>query len=125
MKREKNAGGLFGLLARQYLLFTLALLAIAAAVFALWMLYTARLYRAPDWDGLLADPALAEGKWEALRRHQLASGFFQRGLVTTLLPLPVSMRGALEVTIWWRLLSSALSRAVRKSSSSRSSRGLL
>ena len=68
MKREKNAGGLFGLLARQYLLFTLALLAIAAAVFALWMLYTARLYRAPDWDSLLADPALAEGKWEALRR---------------------------------------------------------
>ena len=69
MKREKNAGGLFGLLARQYLLFTLALLAIAAAVFAVWDLYTARLYRAPDWEGLLADPALAAGRWEALRRH--------------------------------------------------------
>lgn len=76
MKREKNAGGLFGLLARQYLLFTLALLAIAAAVFALWMAYTAWFYRVPDWDSLLADPALAEGKWEALRRHLTpGSGF--------------------------------------------------
>lgn len=73
MKREKNAGGLFGLLAKQYLLFTLALLAIAAAVFTLWNLSTARLYRVSDWDGLLADPALAGGRWEALRRH-LAPG---------------------------------------------------
>ena len=69
MKGKKNAGGLFGLLARQYLLFTLALLAIVAAVFALWVLYTARIYQAPDWDCLLADPALTEGRWEALRRH--------------------------------------------------------
>ena len=76
MKREKSAGGLFGLLARQYLLFTLALLAIAAAVFALWVLYTAQLFRVPDWDSLLADPALAEGKWETLRRHLTpGSGF--------------------------------------------------
>lgn len=76
MKREKSAGGLFGLLARQYLLFTLALLTIAAAVLALWVLYTARLYRVPDWDSLLADPALAEGKWDTLRRHLTpGSGF--------------------------------------------------
>lgn len=76
MKGKKNAGGLFGLLARQYLLFTLALLAIAAAVFALWMLYTARIYQAPDWDCLLADPALAEGRWHTLRRHLTpGSGF--------------------------------------------------
>ena len=76
MKREKSAGGLFGLLARQYLLFTLALLAIAAAVFALWMFYTARIYQAPDWDCLLADPALAEGRWDTLRRHLTpGSGF--------------------------------------------------
>ena len=76
LKREKSAGGLFGLLARQYLLFTLALLTIAAAVLALWALYTARLYRVPDWDSLLADPALAEGKWDTLRRHLTpGSGF--------------------------------------------------
>ena len=76
MKREKSAGGLFGLLARQYLLFTLALLTIAAAVLALWVLYTARLYRVPDWDSLLADPALVEGKWDTLRRHLTpGSGF--------------------------------------------------
>lgn len=76
MKREKSVGGLFGLLARQYLLFTLALLTIAAAVLALWVLYTARLYRVPDWDSLLADPALVEGKWDTLRRHLTpGSGF--------------------------------------------------
>ena len=69
MKREKSAGGLFGLLARQYLLFTLALFAIAAAVFALWVIYTARLYWVPDWDSLLADPALTAGKWETLRGY--------------------------------------------------------
>ena len=69
MKNKNRAGGLFGLLARQYLLFSLALLAIAAAVFAAWNLYMSRLWQPTDWSALLADPALAQGRYGSLRRY--------------------------------------------------------
>lgn len=72
-EHKKASGGLFGLLARQYLLFTLTLLLIGAALFSLWDWYTARLYQATDWGALLADEALAEGRYDALRRY-LAPG---------------------------------------------------
>ena len=36
MKNKRASGSLFGLLARQYLLFSVTLLAIAAVVFVLW-----------------------------------------------------------------------------------------
>ena len=74
--KQREAGGLFGLLARQYLLFSLALLAVAAAVFAAWNLYLDRLWRIADWDGLLADPALAKGRYEALHRYLGPGGAF-------------------------------------------------
>ena len=60
-EHKKASGGLFGLLARQYLLFTLTLLLIGAALFSLWDWYTARQYQATDWGALLADEALAHG----------------------------------------------------------------
>lgn len=74
--KQAEKGGLFGLLARQYLLFSLALLAIAAAVFAAWILYIDRLWRPADWDALLADEALAKGRYESLHRYLGRSGAF-------------------------------------------------
>ena len=74
--KKTEKGGLFGLLARQYLLFSLAMLAIAAAVFAAWNLYLDRLWRAADWYGLLADPALAKGRYETLHRYLGQGGAF-------------------------------------------------
>ena len=69
MKSERPAGSLFGLLTRQYLLFSLTLLAIAAGVFGLWNSLMTRLYLPADWDALLADPALAQGRYDTLRRY--------------------------------------------------------
>lgn len=69
MKNKLSGGGLFGLLARQYLLFSLALLAITAAVTGAWNLYMNRLWLPTDWAALLADPALAAGRYESLRRY--------------------------------------------------------
>ncbi len=69
MKNERPAGSLFGLLTRQYLLFSLTLLLLAAAVFGLWNSLMNRLYLPADWDALLADPALVRGRYEGLRRY--------------------------------------------------------
>ena len=69
MKNKSVRGSLFTLLARNYLLFTLTLLAMAAVVFALWNAWLDSLYQPPDWDGLLKSPALSSGDYDALRRH--------------------------------------------------------
>lgn len=69
MKNKSVRGSLFTLLARNYLLFTLTLLAMAAVVFALWNAWLDSLYQPPDWDGLLKSPALSAGDYDALRRH--------------------------------------------------------
>ena len=57
-------GSLFGLLVRNYLLFTLTLLAMAGVVFALWSSWLDSLYQPADWNSLLSDPALAAGDYE-------------------------------------------------------------
>ena len=66
MKSKREPGRLFVLLARSYLLFTLTLLVIAGSTFLLWNWWLGRLYQPADWDGLLADPALAAGDYESL-----------------------------------------------------------
>lgn len=69
MKNKASTGTLFRLLVRSYLLFTLTLLLIAAAVFGLWNLSLDRAYQPSDWDGLLRDPALAAGNYQELNRY--------------------------------------------------------
>ena len=69
MKNKKVRGGLFGLLVRNYLFFTLTLLAMAGVVFALWNSWLDSLYQPADWNSLLSDPALAAGNYETLRRY--------------------------------------------------------
>lgn len=69
MKNKPLRGSLFGLLAKNYLLFTLTLLAIAGGVFILWNTWLGFLYQPADWGAALADPALAEERYEQLRRY--------------------------------------------------------
>ena len=57
------------MLARQYLLFSVTLLAIAAVVFVLWGLAMAWVWAPADWDSLLADPALEQGQYDRLHRY--------------------------------------------------------
>ena len=66
MKNKRLSGSLFGLLARNYLLFTLTLLLIAAAVFALWAWRLATLLQPVDWEGLLREERLYQGDYESL-----------------------------------------------------------
>ena len=74
MKNKKHPGSLFGLLARNYLLFTLTLLAIATTLFLLWDHQLAAVYRASDWNGLLADNALRSGGYSQLDPYLTGSG---------------------------------------------------
>lgn len=69
MKSKPVPGSLFGLLVRNYLLFTLTLLLIAGGIFLLWNTWLDRLFRPADWSGLMADPALAAGSYERLDRY--------------------------------------------------------
>ena len=69
MKNKRASGSLFGLLARQYLLFSVTLLAIAVVVFLLWSLTMLQAWFLSDWESLLADPALEQGRYEELRRY--------------------------------------------------------
>ncbi len=66
MKNKRLSGSLFGLLARNYLLFTLTLLLIAAAVFALWSWRLDGLLQPVDWEGLLREERLYQGEYESL-----------------------------------------------------------
>ena len=61
--------GLFGLLVRNYLFFTLTLLLIAAGIYLLWDHQLNRLFDPFDWDGILTDDRLAEGDYDALARR--------------------------------------------------------
>ena len=64
------------MLARQYLLFSVTLLAIAAVVFVLWGLAMAWVWAPADWDSLLADPALEQGQYDRLHHYlNKESGF--------------------------------------------------
>ena len=69
MKSKKLSGSLFGLLARNYLLFTLTLLLIAAAVFVLWSWRLSGLLRPVDWEGLLREEGLYRGEYESLAHY--------------------------------------------------------
>ena len=68
-RKKREPGSLFALLARSYLLFTVTLLAIAGSTFLLWNWWLGRLYQPADWEGLLRDPALAAGNYEALESY--------------------------------------------------------
>lgn len=57
------------MLARNYLLFTLVLLAITAGLYALRSRQIDNIYVSADWNALLANPALAEGNYDALERY--------------------------------------------------------
>ena len=74
MKSKPVPGSLFGLLVRNYLLFTLTLLAITGGIFLLWNLWLERLYQPADWAGLMADPALAAGEFDKLDRYTRDGG---------------------------------------------------
>ncbi len=69
MKNKRGAGSLFGLLARNYLLFTLTLLLIAGGIYLLWNSQLDRAFESADWDALLVDDALQRGDYGALSRH--------------------------------------------------------
>ncbi|OUN06219.1 two-component sensor histidine kinase [Flavonifractor sp. An92] len=68
MKNKQLSGSLFGLLARNYLLFTLTLLTIAAGLFLLWNNRIYRLYYPVDWESVRTDSALEEGDYQRLER---------------------------------------------------------
>jgi len=69
LKNKRQSGSLFGLLARNYLLFALVLLALAAGVYALWNARMDQLYSSTDWDALSSDPALSGGSYASLTRY--------------------------------------------------------
>ena len=58
------------------MLFTVAMLTIAAGLFGLWNAWLVRAYPFTDWDGLLADRALAGGDYSALSRYLKGEGSF-------------------------------------------------
>lgn len=64
MKRKEDR--LFTLLVKNYLLFTLVLLGLAAALYGVWDRQFERLLNPVDWDALLWDPALEQGRYEEL-----------------------------------------------------------
>lgn len=67
MKHKES--GLFFLLAKNYLLFTVTLFLITGSVYFMWDSYVESLYESDDWNGLLADEALTEGNYKKLRRY--------------------------------------------------------
>ena len=69
MKNKSVPGSLFGLLVRNYLLFTLTLLVIVGGIFSLWDQWLTRLYQPADWAGLMADSALSSGNYQSLTRY--------------------------------------------------------
>lgn len=69
MKNKKRSGSLFALLARNYLLFTFTLLAVAAVLFAIWNARLTGLYRPVDWEALRTDPAMGEDDYSRLERY--------------------------------------------------------
>ncbi|HIV87327.1 MAG TPA: sensor histidine kinase, partial [Candidatus Pygmaiobacter gallistercoris] len=74
MKAGKGGGGLLGLLARYILGLALTLLALAGLALLVWDGEMNRLFYPPDWDGLLADPALAQERYAALAPYLRDTG---------------------------------------------------
>ena len=74
MKNKPLRGSLFSLLAKNYLLFTLTLLAIAGGVFVLWNTWLGWLFQPADWGAALADPALTGESYEQLRHYMGHTG---------------------------------------------------
>ena len=74
MKAGKGGGGLLGLLARYILGLALTLLALAGLALLVWDGEMNRLFYPPDWDGLLADPALAQERYTALAPYLRDTG---------------------------------------------------
>ena len=66
MKNNLLRGSLFGLLAKNYLLFTLTLLIIGGSVFLLWNTWLDGIYRPVDWNALMRSDALSQGDYESL-----------------------------------------------------------
>lgn len=64
MKRKESR--LFALLVKNYLLFTLVLLGLAAGLYWAWDRQFERLLNPVDWDALLWDPALEQGRYAEL-----------------------------------------------------------
>lgn len=67
MKSRHRRGGLFALLTRNYLFFTLTLLTISVGIYVLWAVRLNQIYLGADWSALLDDPALAEEKYDRLQ----------------------------------------------------------
>lgn len=65
---------LFALLVKNYLLFTLTLLVIAAGVYLLWEHQLNRLLSPVDWDALIADERLADGRYDEVARRLNGEG---------------------------------------------------
>ncbi len=72
MKNKPLRGSLFGLLAKNYLLFTLTLLAIAGSVFVLWNVWLGS--TTSGLGAALSDPALYAGSYDQLLRYTGRSG---------------------------------------------------
>ena len=74
MKNNLLRGSLFGLLAKNYLLFTLTLLAIGGGVFLLWNTWLDQIYRPVNWNALLQSEALVQGDYESLTGYLSGAG---------------------------------------------------
>ena len=74
MRNKIRSGSLFTLLAKNYVLFTCTLLAIAGAVFLLWNGILDRMYQPSDWAALLADEALRTGAYQKLEHYLHGAG---------------------------------------------------
>ena len=76
MRRAERGGGLLGLLARYILIFTLALGTFAVLAVSWWGYQLTGLFYPCNWEGLLADSALGEGRYDALRGYLGQAGSF-------------------------------------------------
>lgn len=68
-KSKQERDSIFTLLARNYLLFTLALLVFAGGIWVIWDLRVGYLHFGADWNALLHDPALTAGQYAELSRY--------------------------------------------------------
>ena len=67
MKNKKHGGTLFALLARHYLAFTLALLAIAFGLYELWSWRLGTYFSGADVTGMFSADALLDERYASLR----------------------------------------------------------
>ena len=74
MKNNLLRGSLFELLAKNYLLFTLTLLAIGGSVFWLWNTWLDEIYRPVDWYAMVQSEALVQGDYASLESYVSGEG---------------------------------------------------